>query len=68
MSWQPVPRSDRGGPGRGLDAVIQVGDLVLDRDQFRVERSGKRIDLTAKEFSVLECLMLNARRSVTRSM
>jgi|SRR4051812_5834982 two-component system, OmpR family, copper resistance phosphate regulon response regulator CusR len=54
--------------GAGAGCVIQVGDLVLDRDQFRVERSGKRIDLTAKEFSVLECLMLNARRSVTRAM
>jgi DNA-binding response OmpR family regulator len=54
--------------GAGTGRLIQVGDLVLDRDQFRVERSGKRIDLTAKEFSVLECLMLNARRSVTRSM
>lgn len=54
--------------GAGSGCLIQVGELVLDREQFRVERAGKRIDLTAKEFSVLECLMLNARRSVTRSM
>ena len=54
--------------GAGTGCLLQVGDLVLDREQFRVERSGKRIDLTAKEFSVLECLMLNARRSVTRAM
>jgi two-component system copper resistance phosphate regulon response regulator CusR len=54
--------------GAGTGCLLQVGDLVLDREQFRVERGGKRIDLTAKEFSVLECLMLNARRSVTRAM
>ncbi len=54
--------------GVGTGCLLQVGDLVLDREQFRVERSGRRIDLTAKEFSVLECLMLNARRSVTRAM
>jgi DNA-binding response OmpR family regulator len=48
--------------------LMQVGDLVLDREQFRVERSGQRIDLTAKEFSVLEFLMMNARRPVTRAM
>ncbi len=33
-----------------------------------VERAGKRIDLTAKEFALLEFLMRNAGRSITRSM
>jgi two-component system copper resistance phosphate regulon response regulator CusR len=33
-----------------------------------VERAGRRIDLTAKEFSLLEYLMLNLGRRVTRSM
>ncbi len=47
--------------------VLQVGDLILNRDEFRVERSGKRINLTAKEFLVLECLMVNARRTVSRA-
>jgi len=49
------------------DRVLQVGDLVLNREELRVERSGKRIDLTAKELLVLECLMVNARRPVTRA-
>ena len=48
--------------------VLKVGDLLLDRDEMRVERGGKKIELTAKEFRVLEYLMLNARRPVTRSM
>jgi len=53
------------GPTGG---VLQVGDLVLNREELRVERAGQRIDLTAKEFGVLEYLMLNARRPVTRAM
>jgi DNA-binding response OmpR family regulator len=42
--------------------------LKLDRVQRVVERSGKRIDLTVKEFALLEYLMRNAGRDVTRSM
>ena len=53
------------GPAGG---VLRVGDLVLNRQEMRVERTGQRIDLTAKEFAVLEYLMLNARRPVTRAM
>lgn len=48
--------------------TLQVADLMLNRDEFRVERGGKRIDLTAKEFSLLEYLMINARRPVSRAM
>jgi two-component system, OmpR family, copper resistance phosphate regulon response regulator CusR len=48
--------------------VLRVGDLLLNREELRVERAGQRIDLTAKEFGVLEYLMLNARRPVTRAM
>ena len=48
--------------------VLQVGDLILNRADFRVERAGQKIELTAKEFSLLEFLMMNARRTVTRAM
>jgi len=54
--------------GRTSGAVLQVGDLLLNRAEFRVERSGKKIDLTVKEFALLEYLMANARRTVTRAM
>ncbi len=53
--------------GSSAGRLTQVGDLILDRQEFRVERAGKRIDLTSKEFAVLECLMLQARRPVTRA-
>jgi DNA-binding response OmpR family regulator len=48
--------------------ILQVGDLILNRADFRVERSGKKIELTAKEFALLEYFMMNARRTVTRAM
>ena len=50
------------------DAVLTVGDLKLDRVERRVERAGKRIELTAREFCLLEYLMCNAGRKVTRDM
>lgn len=50
------------------ESVLTVADLKLDRVQRIVERSGLRIELTAKEFSLLEYLMRHAGRDVTRSM
>lgn len=48
--------------------VLTVADLKMDRVERRVERRGTQIELTAKEFSLLEYLMLNAGRRVTRAM
>ncbi len=50
------------------ESVLAVGDLKLDRVAHLVERAGRRIELTTKEFALLEYLMLNAGRRVTRSM
>ena len=50
------------------ESVMLAGDLKLDRVQRLVERAGRRIDLTGKEFSLLEYLLLNAGRRVTRAM
>jgi two-component system, OmpR family, copper resistance phosphate regulon response regulator CusR len=54
--------------GKSSSAVIRVGDLVLNRPEYRVERAGRKIDLTAKEFALLEYLMMNARKPVNRPM
>ena len=40
--------------------TLQVADLELDLLRRRVTRAGKRIDLTAKEFGLLELLMRRA--------
>ena len=47
-----------------VESVLAVDDLKLDR----VERVGRRIELTSKEFCLLEYLMRNAGRRITRAM
>ncbi len=49
-------------------SVLTVRDLSLDRVERRVERSGRHIELTTKEFALLEYLMRNAGRRLTRAM
>jgi len=50
------------------ESVLTVSDLSLDRVERKVERSGRRIELTTKEFALLEYLMRNAGRRLTRAM
>jgi len=47
--------------------LIQVGDLALDLYEHRVKRGNKTIQLTAKEYEVLEHLARNAGRIVSRT-
>lgn len=54
--------------GASLPAVISVGDLTLDPATRQATRMGKTIYLSATEYSLLEYLMRNAGRVVTRSM
>ena len=51
-----------------IGIVLRVEDLELDRAERMVRRAGRRIDLTPREFALLEYLMRNAGRSVTRAM
>jgi len=48
--------------------VLQVADLTLDPAARRVTRAGKPIELTAKEFALLEYFMRHAGRVLTRTM
>ena len=50
------------------EGVLRVGDLELDRLTQQVRRKGKRIDLTAKEHGLLEYLMANSDRVLSRNM
>lgn len=47
---------------------LRVGDLELDRLTQQVRRADRRIDLTSKEYALLEYLMSNAGRVLSRSM
>lgn len=59
----------RRGRGGGLDSnVLSVADLELDLLRRRVTRGGKRIDLTAKEFGLLELLMRRQGEVLPRSL
>jgi len=59
----------RRGRGGGLDSnVLRVADLELDLLRRRVTRGGKRIDLTAKEFGLLELLMRRQGEVLPRSL
>jgi DNA-binding response OmpR family regulator len=44
----------------------KVGELSIDREQRRVVRGQRTIDLTPREFAILECLMDNAGKTVSR--
>jgi two-component system copper resistance phosphate regulon response regulator CusR len=50
------------------DSVLRVGDLEVDRLSQQVRRAGKRIDLTAKEYALLEYLAANPGRVFSRTM
>lgn len=47
---------------------IRVGDLMIDVVAHHVERAGRRLNLTAREFALLEYLARNAGHVLTRTM
>jgi DNA-binding response OmpR family regulator len=48
-------------------AVLRVDDLELDRERRQVSRAGQPVDLTPKEFALLEYLMLHAGAPLDRT-
>ena len=57
---------------RRSNVSVQTGPkaskLVLFPDQCRVERDGRNIDLTPREFALLDTLMQNAGKTLSRAM
>lgn len=53
--------------GASSPAVLRVGDLTLDPATRKCRRGGKTVVLSSTEFSLLEYLMRNAGRVLTRS-
>src|SRR5580698_2426103 len=58
-------RRPKGAPE---ETVYRLGDLVLDRLSHKVTRAGEEITLQPREFRLLEYLMQNAGKVVTRTM
>ncbi|GJQ20316.1 MAG: DNA-binding response regulator [Bacteroidia bacterium] len=52
--------------GSELGSILSVGDLEMDLLRRRVSRAGQEIPLTTKEFEVLEYLLRNKGRVISR--
>jgi DNA-binding response OmpR family regulator len=57
----------RSGQTSDNSAKLVVGDLELDMNKKSVKRGGQSIELTAKEFALLEYFMRNAGRVLSRN-
>lgn len=53
-------------PPHSAGTVLRVADLTLDTVNYEVERAKKVIDLSSKEFALLEYLMRNAGRIISK--
>ena len=51
-----------------IRSIIEYRDLMMDIDHHKVSRSGVEINLRRKEFDILEYLMINKGRIMTRAM
>ena len=54
-------------PKTQLDPILSVDDLQFDPKAFQVKRQGKVINLSSKEFSLLEFLIRNAHKILTKN-
>ncbi len=52
--------------GGQTDSVLQIKDLRLDTVSREVVKAGEPVELTAREFSILEFLLYNKNRAVSR--
>ena len=59
--------SRRGDSGEVALRTLQVADLTFDREALVVERAGQRIELTSLEYALLEFLMVEAGKVVSRA-
>jgi two-component system, OmpR family, KDP operon response regulator KdpE len=54
----------RNQAGEDRDAAIQIGDVMLDPARHLVEKGGRMVHLTPRQFELLHYLMLNAGRPI----
>lgn len=63
-----IMRRGAANPASGDEAVLQISDLQLDFLKHRASRSGKRIELTQKEFLLLSLLMRRSGEVLSRTV
>jgi two-component system copper resistance phosphate regulon response regulator CusR len=54
--------------GTAEESILRLEDLELDRIRHTAARAGRTLDLTAREFEILEYMMLQGDRVVSREM
>jgi two-component system response regulator CpxR len=59
-------RDGKSAAAQGIPEILRVGDIELDPATRMVRRDGKPVDLTSVEFGLLEALLREAGRVVTR--
>ncbi len=58
----------RGGQYQPADPVRQVGDLVIDHDRKQARRGERLVELTPREFALLDCLLSEPGKVFSRTM
>jgi len=53
-------------PQKSANEIITIGDLSLNLSTYDVNRQGKQISLSSKEYSLLECLMRHANKILNK--
>lgn len=55
-------------PAKTESTILTAGDLSLDTVTYEVKRAGKQIQLTSKEFALLEYLLRNQNRPISKDV
>ncbi len=53
-------------PKKTLENLLKVGNLTLDVNSYEVKRGGKKINLSSKEFALLEYLMKHENKTLKK--
>lgn len=53
-------------PKNTLNDILEVEDLTLNKNTYEVKRAGKEINLSSREFALLEYLMRHKNRTLTK--
>ena len=64
---EAVMRRGRGKIAKPQASILKVDDLVFDRDALTLQRGGTPIELTSTEYALLELLMSQVGKVVTRN-
>lgn len=54
-------------PQESTGTVLKIDDLSLDTSTFEVKRGGQKIELTTKEYALLEYMMRNQNQTLTKN-